>query len=475
MMDIPQETALPSHDVTGNEGRSETSTTGNNNQNLSYPTILGSDEILSLESCSISEEAADHQAPKVVLTTPIDEMYENLINEIESDVNAIVELPKSLLRFWISPTPTTPTTKNAPGGAPTTATPTTMKLKLPACLKPKGSRVEKPKLSKRAKRSERKVQAIQAWAEAQHTDPDSDTDESESPTFEHRDEWAAVQRASRLMNPESLHKRPRLVFWTDGSAKDHSAQFSAFGSAITYKRPYGNDQQWVDFAYKIFGAGRVLNTELFAIAMALRIASQEAQLYPDGSASLQEPGATEGEEVLPKVYILTDWAEGLTWIKRSIAGAPVKNEISAAIMQIIQQALDSLGHVGVLVRLCWVPGHVGLDGNTRADLLAGAARKCHCVDPPHPRNPSESLEAFLIRPERNVPIVRGGSSDDLRESSDWEKFQKFFDCTPNERASVPVEASFDYEGWARIGKLLDVMALPRSSSETQIRDGRGKR
>ncbi|KAK7935696.1 reverse transcriptase [Apiospora marii] len=465
-MDLPQETALPDHDVRGSGGQPETSMTDNNDQEVSDSTSEGeSDEILSPGSGSSSEEAAGHQKPRVILGTPIDEMYENLINEIEPDVNAIVKLPKRLLRLLISPRPAIPTTETAADSAAKTAAPTTMKTELPACLKPKKSRVEKPKAKKRAKRSERKVQAIQAWAEARLTDPDSDTDETESPTFENRDERAAVQRASRLMNPESMHTRPRFVFWTDGSAKDRPAQMPAFGSAVTYKRPFGNDQQWVGFAYKIFGAGKVLNTELFAIAMALRITSQEAQLYPDRTASLQEPGASEGEEVLPKVYILTDWAEGLTWIKRSIDGAPVKDEISAAILQIIQQALESLGRLGVLVRLCWVPGHVGLEGNTLADLLAGAARKCHCVDSPHPRNPSESFEAFLISPERNIPVVGGGSSDGLRESNDWEEFQKFLDGTLEERKSVTGEETFDYEGWERIRRMMDVMGLPRSSSE----------
>lgn len=456
MMDFAQEMALPFHNVPDSESQSETSMTYNNDQETS-PSTSESDERPSSDSGSFSEEAADHQAPKVVLTTPINEMYENLINEIESDVDAIVKLPKHLLRFLVSPIPATPTTETAP---------TTMKLTLPACLNPKGSRVVKPLGNKRAKRSERKVQAIKAWAEAQHTDPDSDTDETKSPIFERRDEWAAVQRASRLMNPQSIHKRPRLIFWTDGSADGRITPISGFGSAVTYKRPFSNDQRWIDFAYGMFGADRVLNTELFAIAMALRIACQETQLYPDGSASLQEPGASGGEEVLPKVYILTDWAEGLTWIKRCIDGAPVRDEISAEIMQIIQQALDSLRRMGVLVRLCWVPGHVGLEGNTRADLLAKAARKCLCIRSPHPKNTSKSFEAFLIHPEKNIPIVGGGSPGGLRDPSNWEDFQRFLNRTLDEGASVPGDERFDYEGWERIGNMLDVMALPRSSGET---------
>ncbi|KAK8136369.1 hypothetical protein PG984_004309 [Apiospora sp. TS-2023a] len=466
-MDFPQEMALPNHNAPGNEGQPETTMTNNGDQEVSYSSSE-SDEMLSSDSGSFSEEAADHPTPpKVVLTTPINEMYENLINEIESDVNAITELPERLQRFLRLSTPASPTTETAPAAA-TTTTPgaNNMELKLPACLKPKWFRVEKPPTKKKAKRNERAVQAFQAWAEAQHTDPDSDTDETESPIFECLDERAAVQRASRLMNPESIHKRPRLVFWTDGSAGDRPTQNPAAGSAVTYKRSFGNDQQWVDFPYGIFGADRALNTELFAIAMALRIACQEVQLYPDCSASLQEPGASEGEEVLPKVYILTDWAEGLTWIKRSIDGVPVKCEKSAAIMQIIQQALDSLGRMGVLVRLCWVPGHVGLEGNTRADRAAGAARKCLCVDSPHPRKPSGSFEAFLIRPEKNIPIVGGDSSEGSRESSDWENYERFFNPTPNEQASSPGDESFDHEGWARIRKMMDVMGLPRSSPET---------
>ncbi|KAK8046730.1 hypothetical protein PG996_014794 [Apiospora saccharicola] len=465
-MDFPQEMALPSHNAPGNEGQPETPMTNNSGQEVSYSSPE-SDEMLSSDSGSFSEEAADHQTPKVVLTTPINEMYENLINEIESDMNVITKLPERLRRFLGLSTPASPTTDTAPAAATTTTPgPNNMKLKLPACLKPKRFRVEKPTAKKKATRNERTLQAIQAWAEAQHTDPDSDTEETKSLIFECRDERAAVQRASRLMNPESIYKRPRLVFWTDGSAGDRPTQNPAFGSAVTYKRSFGNDQRWVDFAYGIFGADKVLNTELFAIAMALRIASQEVQLYPDRSVSLQEAGASEGEEVLPKVYILTDWAEGLTWIKRSIDGVPVKFEISAAIIQIIQQALDSLGRMGVLVRLCWVPGHVGLEGNTRADQAAGAARKALCVDSPHPRKPSGSFEAFLIRPEKNIPIVGADSSEGSRESSDWENFERFFKPTPNEQASSPGEESFDYEGWAKIGKMMDVMGLPRSSPET---------
>ncbi|KAK8100864.1 uncharacterized protein PG998_007731 [Apiospora kogelbergensis] len=108
---------------------------------------------------------------------------ENLINETESDVNALIKLPEPLQRFMRS-TPPEPTM------------PSTIASKTLGFLtKPKGPRVEKPRSKKKAaKRNERRLRAIQAQAEALLTDPDSDAGDTKSPTFECRDEWAAVQR-----------------------------------------------------------------------------------------------------------------------------------------------------------------------------------------------------------------------------------------------------------------------------------------
>ncbi|KAK8038087.1 hypothetical protein PG994_014854 [Apiospora phragmitis] len=416
-MDVPQEMLLPDHGVPGSEGQSDTNMTDNNDQEISDSTSE-SEESLGSDSESVSssdsgadagltsEEAADHQAPEVILTTPIDEMYENLINEIESDVKTLTKLPERPRHFLRSPTLSTPTSGNA-------------KLKTPGPLKAKGFRVEKVLSKKKGKKSERVLRAIQAKAEALHTDPNSDTDETQSPALECQDEWAVVQRASRLMNPESIQKRPRLVFWTDGSCES---------------RPY----------YKPVFASSVTSNGFLE-------ATSQTQLYvhvPVSDASgpyLQSPDASGGEEVLPSVYILTDWAEGLTWIKRHID--------------------DNLGALGVLVRLCWVPGHVGLEGNACADELAKAAKRCLAIDLPRPRNLNEPFEAFLISPGKNIIVVGGCSPDGSYDSSDWEDFDRLFNPTPNEEASVPGDESFDFGGWARIDKILDEVAPPRTSSE----------
>ncbi|KAK7966660.1 reverse transcriptase [Apiospora aurea] len=474
-MDIPQEMRLPNHDASGSEGQSDTAKTNNDNQEEISDLFLENDKRSSLTSGLVSQEAADHQAPRVILTASIEEMYGNLINEIESDVNALVKLPKRLKRFLRLPTPATPTTNIA---TPETATPVpsslvppppvALKSNTPGLLKPKGFRVEKPTSKKRVKKSVRVVRAIQAQAEALLTDPDSDSDETTSPTFEHRDEWEAVQRSSRLMNAESIQKRPRLVFWTDGSGSEYHATFS---SAVTFKRLHESHQPWVDCAYGLFGACKTHHTELFAVAMALRIACVETQLYVHVPVSdapdpfQQKRVASGGEEMLPTVYILTDWVEGLASIQRCIEGSSTKDEITATIWQIIQKALESLVSMGVLVRLCWVPGHVGLEGNMRADRIAKAARKCLYVDSPRPRDPTEPFEAFLISPGKNIPIVGGCSPDGSYESSDWDNFDKLFNRTRNESDSVPDDGSFDFAGWKRIDNILDEMALPFASSE----------
>ncbi|KAK8034462.1 short chain dehydrogenase [Apiospora rasikravindrae] len=474
-MDIPREMPLPNHDVPGSDGQSDPTTTNNNNQEEVSDLVFEIDGKSSSTSRLASGEAADHQAPQVILTASIEEMYENLINEIESDVNALVKLPKSLKRFLRAPTPATSTTNIT---TPETAKPeppslipplpAALKTKTPGLLKPKGFRVEKPTSKKRVKKSDRVVRAIQAQAEALLTDPNSDSDETTSPTFERRSEWEAVQRSSRLMNSESIQKRPRLVFWTDGS--EHHATFS---SAVTFKRLHESHQPWVDCAYGLFGACKTYHTELFAIAMALRIACVETQLYVHAPVSdvsdpcPQNREASGGEEMLPTVYILTDWAEGLGEVQRYIEGSSAKNEIAAKILQIIQQALDSLVSMGVLIRLCWVPGHVGLEGNMRADRIAKAARKCLYVDSPRPRDHNESFEAYLISPGKNIPIVGGCSPDGSYESSDWDNFDKLFNPTSNESGSVPDDSSFDFEAWKRIDKIVDEMTLPHNSSELQ--------
>ncbi|KAK8066425.1 hypothetical protein PG997_013172 [Apiospora hydei] len=268
-------------------------------------------------------------------------MYENLINEIESDVNALVKLPKRLKRFLRLPTPATPTTNIA---TPETATPVPPSLipPPPVALKSKDAR---PSETERVPRGKTHLEE-----KSQEKYPDSDSDETTSPTFERRGEWEAVQRSSRLMNAESIQKRPRLVFWTDGS--EHHATFS---SAVTFKRLHESHQPWVDCAYGLFGACKTHHTELFAVAMALRIASVETQLYvhvPVSDASdpcQQKQDASAGEEMLPTIYILTDWAEGLESIQRCIEGSSTKDEITTTIWQIIQEALESLVSMGVLV------------------------------------------------------------------------------------------------------------------------------
>ncbi|KAK6834582.1 hypothetical protein PG987_009276 [Apiospora arundinis] len=407
------------------------------------------DEKLELGPASISEAievAEGHQAPNIVLPTSIDEMYENLINELESDVNAMVKLSRRLRRL----ARTSPTT-----AMPPTTAPETLKSPTPGPLKPKGFRIEKPKQKKKTKgtREERKLQAIQAQAEALLTDPDSDTDETESPTFECRDEWDAVQRAGRLMNPESKQKRPRLVFWTDGSAArvQHT-------SAVTYKRYLGNHQPWVDSAYGLFGACQARHTELFAVAMALRIACTEAQLYVHVPES-DELDACEGEETLPRVFVLTDWAEGLNLIKRNIEGNPSKDKVCEKIIQIIQQALDTLANLGVLVRICWVLGHIGLEGNTRADKLAKAARKyLAATSPTLPREPSRLFEAFLLRPGKLISLGGDPPPDGLYDSGEWANLPKAAD-TPNHRNP-------DIDGREGAEKILEEMPLPQASPES---------
>ncbi|KAI1653442.1 hypothetical protein F4813DRAFT_253346 [Daldinia decipiens] len=182
--------------------------------------------------------------------------------------------------------------------------------------------------------------------------------------FVARPHMDAIRYAVHATATQPPSNPPRLVMFTDGSVKSrHNV-----GCGITYKRFYGADHNWVDAAYGSKGISDLLDHEAIALHRGLWIAYYELM---DWAGRVPNP-LGGGRTTPPKVIIITDGLSGIQRLHYSYCYTKLEIEPhnKAAIHEYLVYPLEKLVKFGSKVEIHWTPGHVGVEGNTRADSLA---------------------------------------------------------------------------------------------------------
>ncbi|KAF3067429.1 hypothetical protein GL218_08584 [Daldinia childiae] len=157
---------------------------------------------------------------------------------------------------------------------------------------------------------------------------------------------------------------PRLVMFTDGSVKP---KYNV-GCGITYMRTYGTDHDWVDAAYGTKGISNLLDHEAIALHRGLWIAYYELMDWAGRVAAPPNGGRTTP----PTVIIITDGLSGIQRLHYSYCYTKLEVEPlnKAPVHEYLVHPLEKLVNLGSKVEIHWTPGHVGVEGNCRADSLA---------------------------------------------------------------------------------------------------------
>ncbi|OTB12272.1 hypothetical protein K445DRAFT_25845 [Daldinia sp. EC12] len=171
----------------------------------------------------------------------------------------------------------------------------------------------------------------------------------------------AVHAATTQFPPTSS----RLVMFTDASFRH---KHNIAGCGITYKRTYSQDHDWVDAAYGSKGISDFPDPEAIALHRGLWIAYYEIMDWIG-----RDPSPACGRRTTPpKVIIITDGFSSIRDLHYSYCRTKMefKPPNEPAIYEHFVCPLDKLVNLGSRVEVHWTPGHVGVEGNCRADALA---------------------------------------------------------------------------------------------------------
>ncbi|KAI1455150.1 hypothetical protein F4805DRAFT_460083 [Annulohypoxylon moriforme] len=182
-------------------------------------------------------------------------------------------------------------------------------------------------------------------------------------TFQARGHEEAIEYAvqASMVDSQSLH--PRLVIYADGSVrpqkfpgpfKAHDIVSAGFG--IAYKQfnftlVGAARDEWTDVSYGVQGVVDNEAAEVLALHRSLWLAYYVTIRY------IQEyPEPQDGTRVLPSVTILSDSIGAINYIKLTYHNGRLK--------------VKGVQPLGASLNINWVPGHVDIEGNVRADQLA---------------------------------------------------------------------------------------------------------
>ncbi|KAI2635640.1 hypothetical protein GGS26DRAFT_589310 [Hypomontagnella submonticulosa] len=163
----------------------------------------------------------------------------------------------------------------------------------------------------------------------------------------------------------------RLVMFCDGSLTGNRGGFG-----VTYKLLQGQEGSvdWFNAVYGVHVDGAIsMFLEILAIHRALWIAHGEITRLT-GS----------GESILPKVIILSDCIGAINYFQQLLylEFLPDRRGVPGAFQTSALEPLQRLRHLGSKVEIHWVPGHVGVDSNVRADALASFGAMYASLVPP---------------------------------------------------------------------------------------------
>ncbi|ETS74993.1 hypothetical protein PFICI_13477 [Pestalotiopsis fici W106-1] len=176
------------------------------------------------------------------------------------------------------------------------------------------------------------------------------------------DHLEATFFAAEAGNPSWRPGQRRLVFYTDMAAISGSGNDpSIAGAGVTYKRILGDDvSDWIDSSYGIVGTNRPDKSELYAVGLALEIA------------------ATEVEEICKDspptpIMVMTDSHAAMYYIHDYIWKGTIPSMFSRDTFDRLMLPITRMQELNVPLDFHWVPSHTSVEGNCRADALAGAA------------------------------------------------------------------------------------------------------
>ncbi|KAI0475281.1 hypothetical protein GGR56DRAFT_645380 [Xylariaceae sp. FL0804] len=144
-----------------------------------------------------------------------------------------------------------------------------------------------------------------------------------------------------------------------------------------------DDCQWTNAIFPSPGLRMSHETELLGLYYAFQVALCEARdpagKKPDAAAMTtsdnnQSLDTSSTRPTAPKIVVICDSASAIDQYPRALSGRRSGiAELSSRLGLDLLEPLRRLHHQGSTVEVHWVPGHVDVDGNTRADTLASTA------------------------------------------------------------------------------------------------------
>ncbi|KAH0432393.1 hypothetical protein CcaCcLH18_06473 [Colletotrichum camelliae] len=186
-----------------------------------------------------------------------------------------------------------------------------------------------------------------------------------SPTRFHGDLWVEPRERAMASIPEHDQPAPHaLNLFTDASfpgkeswgtgPSGHSTLDNPAGATVTWQPRPGLSPDWTANTYRLIKCPDFLVAELYALALGLETALYLSRAIPD----------------LRQVNIFTDCKDAI----RSLGRAEASHD--DPLVQRAVAASAKLEAKGITTAVRWCPGHVGVEGNERADQLAKAVRRC---------------------------------------------------------------------------------------------------
>ncbi|KAI1455149.1 hypothetical protein F4805DRAFT_460082 [Annulohypoxylon moriforme] len=253
------------------------------------------------------------------------------------------------------------------------------------------------------------------------------TDITANVSFRARCHEDAIRYAVRAPTINEAGNSPCLVMYVDGSARDG---YSGFG--ISYKRFNMNlgrpmPDCWTDASYVVRGTRSSGVAEILAIHRSLLIAQYAMMDFIQRS-----PGRWKDNTPRPKVIILSDGLSALNYIKGSYhykilsPGTHPRKRSDFGVMpdSFFDEAykpIDVLVSLGVNVEFHWVPGHIGIEGNVRADRLANLAAGYMSRVLMDSGSELALIPVQYYRPEKKLKILEIHNGNPFTDLIYWQK------------------------------------------------------
>ncbi|KAH6703201.1 ribonuclease H-like domain-containing protein [Leptodontidium sp. MPI-SDFR-AT-0119] len=165
----------------------------------------------------------------------------------------------------------------------------------------------------------------------------------------HPREIALTEAALEGLN---LTEHSKAVYWADGSRLKNGS----CGIGVVYS---ATKSSWTELSYRVRGSANANVLEVYAISKALEIAWKEAR---DMEIEQRPSDVCIYSDSQNALHYFQGFQHSLNGIKRLPDGERL---VGPSIM-----ATHELVALGIVVELRYVPGHSGIEGNSRADRAA---------------------------------------------------------------------------------------------------------